>query len=152
VYSNSVPHWILRDHIPVEVEDPLVWAQFFEDMENRRVAETLIGSARISTVFLGLDHNFGGEGPPLLFESMIFEGPEDLNEREVRYATWDEATAGHQELVQIVSERLGIISKPSKSLVARIAKKVVFAENHRVPKPSLTAWDRITRDDDDDDL
>ena len=31
----------------------------------------------ISTVFLGIDHNFNLEGPPLLFETMIFGGIKD---------------------------------------------------------------------------
>ena len=46
----------------------------------------------VSTVFLGLDHAFDG-GTPLLFETMIFGGEHD--EYQERYATWDEAEAGH---------------------------------------------------------
>jgi hypothetical protein len=51
----------------------------------------------ISTVFLGLDHNFG-QGPPLLFESMVFGGEDDGEM--VRYSTWEEAETGHKLLVE----------------------------------------------------
>jgi hypothetical protein len=58
-----------------------------------RVAQDQIGVARVSTVFMGIDHNFTRGGPPLLFETMIFGGPEDGFQ--ARYSTWDEAEAGH---------------------------------------------------------
>src|SRR5215471_17514474 len=38
-----------------------------------RVAVTeLPNGGRVSTVFLGLDHNYSGVGPPIVFETMIF--------------------------------------------------------------------------------
>ena len=55
--------------------DLMEWAMWLEQDggRNRRVAETTVGPLWVSTVFLGLDHNFG-EGDPLLFETMIFDG------------------------------------------------------------------------------
>lgn len=51
----------------------------------------------VSTVWLGLDHNFG-EGPPLIFETMVFkEG--DAGELE-RYSTQEEALRGHKKLLK----------------------------------------------------
>lgn len=38
----------------------LEWAKWFENGENRRVDRTTVGESDISTVFLSLDHNFGG--------------------------------------------------------------------------------------------
>jgi hypothetical protein len=35
------------------------------------------GNIGISTVFLGLDHRHFGDGPPLLFETMVFGGSRD---------------------------------------------------------------------------
>lgn len=64
-----------------------------------RVAETNFGRARISTVFLGIDHSFGSGGPPLLFETMIFGGR--LDEFQNRCGTWDEAEAMHNEAVAL---------------------------------------------------
>lgn len=57
----------------------------------------------VSTVFLGLDHNWG-RGPPLLFETLIFGGP--LHDEMWRYPTWDAAVAGHTAAVQAVKSAL----------------------------------------------
>ena len=58
--------------------------------------------AKRSSVFLGLDHNFMEKGPPIVFETMVFGGP--FNHTMWRYATWDEAVKGHEELVKMVVE------------------------------------------------
>jgi hypothetical protein len=50
-------------------------------------------------VFLGIDHNFFGDGPPILFETMVFGGPMDQDQR--RYSTWDEAEFGHAAIVAL---------------------------------------------------
>jgi hypothetical protein len=62
------------------------------------VADTALESGvRISTVFLGIDHNHLRQGPPILFETMIFGGPYD--QYMDRYCTWAEAEAGHARAV-----------------------------------------------------
>lgn len=54
----------------------------------------------ISTVWLGLNHRFGGGGPPLTYESMVFLDWGDGHALDqVRYATEEEARAGHERLV-----------------------------------------------------
>lgn len=64
---------------------------------NRRVREDLLaGGVRVSTVFLGLDHSYG-DGPPLLFETMVFGGP--LDQEQDRCATWEDAEQMHEKLV-----------------------------------------------------
>ncbi len=75
------------------------WANWMEEFypQGCRVAEDWVGEVRISTVFLGVDYNFFGEGPPVVFESMIFQGP--LNHEMQRYCTWEEAENGHKEMV-----------------------------------------------------
>lgn len=90
--------YILEGHDPVEVDDLFVWARWFETAD-RHVANTDLGDVRISTVFLGLDHNFGPSSPPLLFETLIFGGPEDGYCE--RHATWTDAEAGHKKAVEI---------------------------------------------------
>lgn len=101
--------WILDGHVPVPCVDLREWGQWFEVHENRRVARTMIGERGIvvSTVFLGLDHNFGESDVPLLFETMIFD-TDDEDEYQVRTATWDEAEKAHEVAVQIVEERAGV--------------------------------------------
>jgi len=56
----------------------------------------------VSTVFLALDHAW--EGPPMLFETMIFGVPEDhpLFEYQQRYVTAADAREGHKQAVELV--------------------------------------------------
>lgn len=85
----------------------LQWARAFE-RDDRRVAETTVGRYWVSTVFLGLDHNFDPHGPPLIFETMIFDradtdGLSTGVERECwRYPTEAAALAGHDQAVEVV--------------------------------------------------
>lgn len=67
----------------------------------KQVAMTTVGRTMVSTVWLGLDHNYSG-GPPLIFETMIFGGPNDGDMW--RYATEEEAKAGHERVVALVRE------------------------------------------------
>lgn len=94
-------YWILDGHSPVPVDDVRVWGKWFEEIEQRRVDHTEFDGGYVSTVFLGLDHNFSGHGGPLLFETMIFGGPE--SDYQERYETWDEAVAGHALAVEIAA-------------------------------------------------
>lgn len=84
---------------PVEVPSVLEWAQRMATIDKRRVAEDIIGRCNVSTVFLGINHQWGS-GPPLLFETMIFGGLVD-QELQWRYPTWDTAIAGHQEACRL---------------------------------------------------
>ena len=79
-------HWILDEHgEPVPEPDLLVWAKWFEG-KFRRVAFTEIGPHfAVSTVFLGLDHNFAKLGPPILWETMVFRNGESEEMR--RYSS-----------------------------------------------------------------
>jgi hypothetical protein len=90
-------HWILEGEKLKEV-DLMTWARWFE-ASDRCVASDDVSDSRISTVFIGLDHNFG-LGPPLLFETMVFGGP--LDQECERYSTLEGARRGHEEMVQRV--------------------------------------------------
>lgn len=67
--------------------------------EHHKVARETHGDADVSTVFLGLDHQFD-DGPPLLFETMIFGGKHD--DYCERYATIEEARDGHRVACAVV--------------------------------------------------
>jgi len=90
-------HWILNGHELVEC-DLMTWARWLEaNNEARHVAADYVGPMWVSTVFLGIDHNFSTKGPPLLFETMVFTDSEELEDITCRrYATWDEAERGHR--------------------------------------------------------
>lgn len=66
---------------------------------HRRIALDTVGDLEVSTVFLGLNHAYTREHPPVLFETMVFRGDESTGEQE-RYCTWAEAEAGHREMVE----------------------------------------------------
>lgn len=87
-----------RDAVRVTFEQ---WSISF-GTSDRVVAKTelLDGSATVSTVFLGLDHQFLDGGPPHIFETMVFGG--ELDSEQDRYSTWAEAEAGHDEMVSRV--------------------------------------------------
>jgi hypothetical protein len=76
---------------PLEV-DLRVWTQWFQT-SNRQVDVTRIGEIKISTVFLGLDHNYTKSGPPLVFETLVFGGEHDGYCR--RASTWKTAQFEH---------------------------------------------------------
>lgn len=100
--QRHVYYILNEDHLAVPCE-LLEWAQWFESAD-RRVAEDRIGAFRISTVFLGLDHAFGEQGDPVLFETMVF-GPDGESADMDRYSTWSDAQAGHARIKSEVESR-----------------------------------------------
>ncbi len=87
------------------IDGLLVWARRFEDNDYKRVAQDKLadGDIVISTVWLGLDHSWG-VGPPLIFETMIFGGPDD--QWQDRYTTLEQAQAGHKRVVEEQQQKL----------------------------------------------
>jgi hypothetical protein len=94
-------YYVLNDARQAVPCDMLTWARAMEVTATRIVERTVVGDAEVSTVFLGLDHQFG-DGSPLLFETLVFGGRLD-GEME-RYSTWDEAVAGHRRMVERVAQ------------------------------------------------
>jgi len=77
--------------------DLLKWAEWFETAKRQLANDVLPDGVRISTVFLGLDHGWGGA--PELWETMIFGGAHD--QYQARYGTREEALAGHGRAVEL---------------------------------------------------
>lgn len=102
--------YILDGKTPVRAESVEEWAVWFETAD-RRVRLTRVGPYLVSTVFLGMDHNFGDDGPPILFETMVycegvpgeFRGVSWLDHQE-RCATWEEAEQQHLLMIEEVRE------------------------------------------------
>jgi len=100
-------YYTLIGQTPVACDDLLEWARWFETVE-RRVRLTRVGPYFISTVFLGLDHQWG-QGPPILFETMIFiEGcagdHHSFLDYQTRTSTWLEAERDHARAVAAIHE------------------------------------------------
>jgi len=104
-------YYILDGHTPVPV-DVITWGQWFAVTERHVADDADEGTGvRVSTVFLGLDHSFrdtGGGGPPVLFETLVFaDSHPEWDGRTERYATWNEALAGHRAVVAEIRAALG---------------------------------------------
>lgn len=86
---------------PIPTEDVLEWADWLErSTEQRILLQTEVPGGIVSTVFLGIDHNWPFDGPPRLWETMMFmDGNDDAGEMR-RYATYEEAARGHGEIVK----------------------------------------------------
>lgn len=94
-------HYILIGQSAVLEPDLLTWANWFESAD-RIVAQTEVPGGIVSTVFLGLDHQFG-TGPPLLFETLTFlDGEAD---DQWRCSTWLEAEAQHEKAVRTLCRK-----------------------------------------------
>lgn len=88
-----------RDGSPLNLA---AWCALLEDDDYRHVAKTEVGPYLVSTIWLGLDHNFFGTGPPIIFETLVF-GPEFSGEIDGRrYPTEADALAGHEEFVTLI--------------------------------------------------
>ena len=117
--------YILKGKTPVAVADLHTWARWFERAD-RQVDFSIVGPAQISTVFLGLNHNFFNRaGPPILFETMVFGGPYDGNQD--RYSTWEEAERGHEAMVKLMEANGLGTSKPLLVLAKEVAEALVKA-------------------------
>lgn len=68
--------------------------------EGWRVGLKVVGDISISTVFLGMDHDYTGHGPPLLFETMTFGG--GGLEGMWRCSTWEQAEQMHLDAIKVV--------------------------------------------------
>jgi hypothetical protein len=93
------PHYYILndDHTVTGTDDVVEWGNSF--YKDRHVGTSEIHGHRISTVFIGIDHNWG-PGEPLLFETMIF-GP-TLGDYQTRCSTWEQAEEMHYNAVAAV--------------------------------------------------
>lgn len=87
----------------------LEWTEAFEQRDKKRVRFDELPLGKVSTVWLGLDHQFG-DGPPLIFETMVFDGP--LDQECERYSTEEQAIAGHEQMVA----RVKALDQPKSGL------------------------------------
>jgi hypothetical protein len=91
---------------PQPVPSLEAWAMWRTEHDTR-IALTAVGNITISTVFLGIDHNWSNRGPAVLFETMVFGGEHDGAQQ--RYSTKDYALIGHEQAVALV--RATIVAK-----------------------------------------
>jgi hypothetical protein len=134
-----IERYIVNDQgEPVPEPDLMKWGRWMEG-DGRQLAVDEVGDDwKVSTVFLGLDHRHIGEGPPILWETIVF-GPEhervtldgrkrliridqgethdQLNMR--RYSSREAALQGHAELL---AEVLKIRQQEARDGMALLAE------------------------------
>lgn len=89
------------DGNPVPEPDLKKWGEWYSN-SRKPLVQTQVGESWVSTVFLGTDHRFGGRGPPILWETLVFDGP--CKDEGDRYTSREEALAGHAKYVAMVRE------------------------------------------------
>lgn len=125
--------YILVNHKPVLVSNLHIWAEKFK-LDERQVRRTLIGDVEISTVFLGIDHRRTRRGPPILFETMIFDATGKYDYYEDRCSTWKEATQMHQRACDVVCDTRW------KSGMKRVLSSLAF------PSQKIKEWNSNWQD------
>ena len=100
-YGLRGPRYYNREGQPMPMRE---WSARFDDLAYKHVGMDVVGDVEISTVWLGIDHRFLGEGPPVIFETMVFGG--ELDEWCERYTTLEAAEAGHEQMVAEVREKV----------------------------------------------
>lgn len=84
---------------PIAEPDLDKWGEWMQTPA-RIVAKDRIADSEVSTVFLGMDHAWGG-GPPVLWETMVFGGR--LNQAQSRCSgSKEQAEAMHATMVEKV--------------------------------------------------
>jgi hypothetical protein len=110
LYKVRDYHGIL-DEVTHEIRtaNMMEWAEWvelsFKDPDKyRRVGRTEINNLLVSTVFLTINHAWVNKGEAQWFETMLFKegGKKAIDGYCWRYATWDEASKGHETVVEMV--------------------------------------------------
>lgn len=124
--------WILDGHTPVPEPDARAWAEFMQQARRHigldRIEQAECDPVDVSTVFLGLDHNWTCNGPPLLFETLVIGGP--LDQEMYRYATWQEAERGHRIVVDEVTNEARVVAWEVREKLRAISHKATAGGDH----------------------
>ncbi|CAJ4954641.1 Uncharacterised protein [Burkholderia pseudomallei] len=101
--------YVLDGHEPRRARSVLEWMHWFANTD-RTVALTCIDELEVSTVFIGIDHEFSPHGlryhgqEPMLFETAVFTGSRVT--RVVRHPSWDEAAHAHAFIVECLQDAI----------------------------------------------
>jgi len=97
-------YYILRDGEVIEEPDFQKWSAWFESafIEVELIAESRLGGSTVATKFLGLSMTLSQASQPMVFETRVKGGW--LDNQWERFASLEEATAGHENWVQRVKD------------------------------------------------
>lgn len=98
---------ILKGREVVPTDNFTEWAEWMAKAD-RHVKKDHVGTVLVSTIFLGMNHNFHPQNKNLWFETMVFgdEGA-DWDGYQDRYESWEEAEKGHAKILDQVIKDVG---------------------------------------------
>ena len=97
--------YLAPDGTPISHDE---WARLFHLRDGDMAPEswwrkqTFINDVQVSTVWLGLNHQWDPDAPPLFWETMIFGG--DYDEHQWRYSSRESAFDDHERIVRALRE------------------------------------------------
>lgn len=103
--------------------DLLTWAKWFGTAK-RIVRQSHVGPAWVSTIFLGIDHSFTDEGPPVLWESAAFRGKRKVK---LQGKKWEVPQ-------QIAMERCAGSREQAEAMHAAMVRRVRKSERQRAKR------------------
>lgn len=114
----TIQSYILKNKkiVPVDLTTWVKW----KETADRHIGNNYIGKIHVSTVFLGIDHNFG-VGKPSFFETMIFGG--EYDEYQERYSTYEEAEKGHNKALKMVKGKDYMKNKQQFNSYEKVLKR-----------------------------
>jgi hypothetical protein len=124
-------YYALIERKVVPITDLMQWARWYENARRNdvtRIAADTVGNWWVSTVFLSLDHQYF-DGPPILFETMVFEHHDDPEmhghcESMYRYSTIEEAEVWHKAIVESLRRHETDAVDKAATLLAIVRKEV----------------------------
>jgi len=86
---------------PFRQDDPVSWTEFMQDVERRQVAFEEVGKWTVSTLFMGIDHDIVGIGPPVLWKTSV-SGPKPWGGLSHWYSSRWRALSQHDQLAEAI--------------------------------------------------
>lgn len=114
--------YFTREGKPLTFDEFLAYSGQFKD-EDKHVAIYETPFMLISTVYLGINHAYSKDSPPLIFETMVFCGDMD-GQDQWRYSTIAEAKAGHEKAVKLYQHRYDLVLKAVFKRIRNSIKEV----------------------------
>lgn len=99
-----IDHCFIYDDVGTPIATDATSMALWLTNERRRVAVDQIGTLTVSTVFLGINHQWES-GPPILWETMVFGLPGDIDEIQLRYSSRADALEGHKRTCDEIRSR-----------------------------------------------
>ena len=115
IYDRPLYYLLDEKGVPYPTDDRHTANDLLINWLKRRVGldekEVAGHSIRISTVFLVMDHNHFFEGPPVLYETMLFIDDKAIDGATERYETREQAIAGHAETLEKTEQVLMLLQQ-----------------------------------------